>query len=151
MQSEKSIEKLEKTLADQLKSNYRRTTRTKISVSKVDRNPMLPDKIKELYGFRCQVCDCRLEKPGGAIAVGAHIRALGRPHDGPDDITNIICLCPNHHAQFDAFSFYIDADTLEIKGLSEFEGKKLNLSRKHKINSEFLEYHKHPYEKANHL
>ena len=81
MQSEKSIEKLEKTLADQLKPNYRRTTRTKISVSKVDRNPMLPDKVKELYGFRCQVCDCHLEKPEGAIAVGAHIRALGRSHD----------------------------------------------------------------------
>ena len=151
LQSEKSIENLEKILSDKLKSNYRRTTRTKISVSKVDRNPMLPDKIKELYGFRCQVCNCRLEKPGGAIAVGAHIRALGRPHDGPDDITNIICLCPNHHAQFDAYSFYIDADTLEIKGLAGFEGKRLNLSKKHKINSEFFEYHKQLYERAKHL
>ncbi len=110
---------------------------------------MLPDKVKELYGFRCQVCDCRLAKSGGAIAVGAHIRALDRPHDGPDEITNIICLCPKHNAQFDAFSFYIDAKTLEIKGLAGFDGKKLNLSRKHKINSEFFEYHKHLYEKAN--
>ena len=88
---------------------------------------------------------------GGAIAVGAHIRALGRPHDGPDDITNIICLCPNHHAQFDAFSFYIDAETLEIKGLAGFEGKTLNLSRKNKNNSEFPEYHKHLFERVKHL
>ena len=39
----------------------------------------------------------------------------------------------------------------QIKGLAGFEGKKLNLSRKHKINSEFLEYHKHLYENAKHL
>lgn len=123
LQSEKSIESLESHLARNLKPNYERTTRTKSFVNRVDRNPLLPEKIKELYEYCCQVCDKRLEKPSGAIAVGAHIRALGRPHDGPDDISNLICLCPNHHAQFDAFAFYVDANTLEIKGLKGFEGK----------------------------
>jgi putative restriction endonuclease len=57
------------------------------------------------------VCDQHLDKPKGSIAVGAHIQALGRPHDGPDDLRNLLCLCPNHHAQFDAFSFYVDSST----------------------------------------
>lgn len=108
-------------------------------------------ELKNFYGFRSHVCNCRLEKPEGEITVGAHIRALGSPHDGPDDITNIICFCPNHHAQFDAYSFYIDADTLVIKGLAGFDGKRLNLSKKHKINSDFFEYHKQLYKKSKHL
>ena len=57
------------------------------------------------------MCDQHLDKPKGSIAVGAHIQALGRPHDGPDDLRNLLCLCPNHHAQFDAFSFYVDSST----------------------------------------
>ena len=36
----------------------------------------------------------------------------------------MICLCPNHHEQFDDYGYYIDADTLEIKGLDGFEKKK---------------------------
>lgn len=148
LQSEKSIENLETELGSNLKPNYERTTRTKSFVDRVDRNPLLPEKIKELYEYRCQVCDKLLEKPSGAIAVGAHIRALGRPHDGPDDISNLICLCPNHHAQFDAFAFYVDSINLQIKGLEGFEGKKLTLSKKHKINNDFFVYHAQLYEKA---
>ena len=64
---------------------------------------------------------------------GVKEKVLGKPLDGPDDIRNIICLCPKHHDQFDASLFYIDVDTLEIKGLAGFEGKKLNLSKKHKL------------------
>lgn len=34
-------------------------------------------------------------------AEAAHIRALGSPHNGPDVIENVLCLCPNHHVLFD--------------------------------------------------
>ena len=149
--SDQSIEKLEQRLREHLKADYKRTTRTKSYVSKVDRNAVLPDALKEMYGFGCQVCRCRLEKPGGAIAVGAHIRGLGRPHNGPDDISNMLCLCPNHHAQFDAFAYFVDADTLQIKGLAEFDGRSLLVSPKHQINRDFLAYHKNLYDKARHL
>jgi putative restriction endonuclease len=148
LQSELSIESLESDLESSLKQNYERTTRTKSSTDKVDRNPKLSEDIKELYEYSCQVCDKKLEKPNGAIAVGAHIRGLGRPHDGPDDKSNLICLCPNHHAQFDAFAFYVDAATLEIIGLNDFTGKQLTVSKKHKINSDFFSYHAQLYNKA---
>ena len=37
----------------------------------------------------------------------------------------MICLCPNHHEQFDDYGYYIDPETFEIKELEGFEGKNL--------------------------
>ena len=86
-----------------------------------------------------------MKKPGGAIAIGAHIKGLGKPHNGPDVLGNMLCLCPNHHDQFDAFSFYIEPETLEINGLEEFTGSKLVVKKLHKLEREFLEYQKQQY------
>ena len=58
-------------------------------------------------------------------------------------IANMLCLCPNHHAQFDDRVFYIDPDNLKIIGLSAYEGKKLITSKKHKIDPQFLQHQKH--------
>ena len=88
------------------------------------------------------MCDAFLPSPSGPIAIGAHIQGLGRPHNGPDIIENMLCLCPNHHDQFDNFSYYIDPVNLEIVGLDDFKGKKINNDKRHKINDEFLQYHK---------
>jgi len=92
-----------------------------------------------------------LDSPSGPIAIGAHIKGLGQPHNGPDAIENMLCLCPNHHDQFDYYSFYIDADSLEIIGLSDLKGKKLNIHSRHKIDKDFLNYHKKEYIKNNSL
>ena len=67
-----------------------------------------------------------LPSPSGPIAIGAHIQGLGRPHNGPDIIENMLCLCPNHHDQFDNYSYHIDPIILEIVGLDDFKGKKIN-------------------------
>jgi predicted restriction endonuclease len=85
----------------------------------------------------------------GGIAIGAHIKGLGKPHNGPDVIENMICLCPNHHEQFDDYGYYIDPETCEIKGLKDFDGKKITVNKKHKIDKEFLEYHLEQFKKNN--
>jgi predicted restriction endonuclease len=36
----------------------------------------------------------------------------------------MICLCPNHHEQFDDYGYHIDPESFEIKRLENFEGKK---------------------------
>ena len=109
----------------------------------------MSEEIKKLYSFHCQVCDCHLEKPGGGIAIGAHIKGLGRPHNGPDELENMLCLCPNHHEQFDKFSYYIDPMNLEVKGLSGLENKKILTDKSHKIDPDFLQYHYDLYLKNN--
>ena len=98
-----------------------------------------------MYDFKCQVCNIRLASPSGPIAIGAHIKPLGMPHNGPDVIENMLCLCPNHHDQFDYHSFYIEPETLTIIGLENFENSRLTVDKKHKIEKDFLNYRKEEY------
>ena len=149
LSSEKGIEKLETELKLTLKSDYKRTERTAATVNRLKRNVKLSEQIKDLYDFKCQVCNTYLKTPYGGIAIGAHIKGLGNPHNGPDVLENMICLCPNHHEQFDDYGYYIEPDTLEIKGLEEFEGKKITINKKHKIDKELLKYHYDQYKKNN--
>ena len=85
----------------------------------------------------------------GPISVGAHIRGLGGIHNGPDVISNLLCLCPNHHALFDSYGFYIDED-LNIVSLDHElpynPDKRLITNKKHKIDKVFLKYHQEKYE-----
>ena len=107
--------------------------------------------IKTLYDYKCQVCGVMLNSPSGPIAIGAHIKGLGQPHNGPDAIENMLCLCPNHHDQFDYYSYYIESDNFEIVGLEDFKNKKLKIHPRHKIDIEFLNYHKKKYFENNSL
>ena len=109
----------------------------------------MAEDIKEIYEYKCQICNIYLKTPSGGIAIGAHIKGLGKPHNGPDVIENMICLCPNHHTQFDYYGFYIEPESFEIKGLNGFEEKKITLNKKHKIENRFLKYHKKEYKKNN--
>ena len=63
----------------------------------------------------------------------------------------MLCLCPNHHDQFDASAFYIDPSNMEIVGLDQFENKQLHVEPKHDIGTNFLSYQKDRYEIANGL
>jgi putative restriction endonuclease len=149
LESESNLSDLEESIKDTLPDDYQVADRTSVTVNRINRKILLREKVKDIYDSSCQVCNIKLLKPNGSIAIGAHINALGQPHNGPDDLSNMLCLCPNHHSQFDAFSFYIDPDTLEVRGLSDYEGKKIALSGKHKINRDFLEYHKKLYDEKN--
>ena len=147
--SEKQIDILEKEIKPNLKPDYKRADRAATTVSRIKRDVSLSENIKEIYGYKCQVCNVYLKTPYGAIAIGAHIKGLGKPHNGPDVIENMICLCPNHHEQFDDHGFYIDSETYEIKGLEGYDGKKITLNKKHNIEKSFLKYHLEDYKNNN--
>jgi putative restriction endonuclease len=149
LSSEKQIDILEKEIKPNLKPDYKRVDRAATTVSRIKRDVSLSENIKEIYGYKCQVCNVYLKTPYGAIAIGAHIKGLGKPHNGPDVIENMICLCPNHHEQFDDHGFYIDSETYEIKGLEGYDGKKITLNKKHNIEKSFLKYHLEDYKNNN--
>lgn len=149
LSSEKEIDTLENELKQTLKPEYKRAERAASTINRLKRNVRLSEQIKKMYDYKCQICNIYLKTPFGGIAIGAHIKGLGKPHNGPDIIENMICLCPNHHEQFDDFGFYIDPKTYEIKGLQKYEGIKINFNKKHSINKEFLEYHYKEYLKNN--
>lgn len=85
-------------------------------VARIVRDTAVTRRVKELHGYRCQVCGETVETPAGPYAEAAHIRPLGRPHDGPDVLANVLCLCPNHHVAFDRWAFSI-ADDYSLIGL----------------------------------
>jgi putative restriction endonuclease len=111
--------------------------RGKTSVSRVIRDTELSAEVKKMYSFTCQVCGTRLEGPAGPYAEAAHVRPLGRPHNGPDTPDNLICLCPNHHYLFDVGAFGVSAD-LTLIGMPG----RLNVHKKHSVNPEHLRYHR---------
>jgi putative restriction endonuclease len=94
-------------------------------------------RIKELYDYTCQVCGVRLETPAGPYAEGAHIKPLGIPHNGPDEESNILCLCPNHHVLLDNDAITL-ADDFRVLGVPG-EPK---LQVRHNVGKHHLQYHR---------
>ena len=86
-------------------------------------------EVKRMHAHECQICGETIELPdGGRYAEAHHVRPLGSGHDGPDEIGNILCLCPNHHAMLD-----LGAVPIAIAELRSADG--------HAINPRFVEYH----------
>ena len=110
------------------------------TTSSIIRDPQLAQYIKNLYNYRCQIGGTRLAGPAGPYAEAAHIQPLGSPHNGPDVIGNILCLCPNHHVLFDIGAFTIQ-DDFKLEGM---EGK-LTVNKEHPISQEFLYYRREHY------
>jgi putative restriction endonuclease len=110
------------------------------SIQRIVRDTRKAQEVKERYDYCCQVCRVRLEGLAGPYAEAAHIIPLGKPHDGPDTVDNIICLCPNHHVLFDLGTFAI-ADDLSLIGI---EGH-LYIQAGHSLSREYLKYHRERY------
>lgn len=87
-------------------------------VGRVVRRTPVSDWVKAQYDHQCQICDMVVVVPGGRYAEGAHIRALGRPHDGPDVPGNVLCLCPNCHVRLDMGAVYLRDDLTVVDASS---------------------------------
>jgi len=86
-------------------------------------------RVKSIHRNECQICGHTIKLPNGVrYSEGHHIKPLGGKHNGPDDVSNILCVCPNHHAELDY-------------GASPIELSRLLTSTLHLINPEYIEYH----------
>lgn len=101
--------------------------------------------IKRIYNNECQFCGvCLKVSDSQYYSEAAHIRAVGKPHDGPDLMRNMLVLCPNHHLQFDRGILRLEkvGDSYRIRSREvgdPLEGKTLTL--RHEIDDIFVEYH----------
>lgn len=93
--------------------------------------------LKAKYGYKCQLCDVALPYGDGQNYIEVHhLRSLGK-HDGPDTESNMLVLCPNHHALFDlALPRFIDEQTVEVNG------ERFSLTLRHEIAAEHIDYYK---------
>jgi len=116
--------------------------RRQVNGSRPDRDPQLAEKIKALYGHQCQVCGERLQTRFGHYSEAGHIQGVGRPHEGPDKLSNMLCLCPNHHVQFDKLFFFIDEDW-NVRRSSDGKLIRALIRRPtHHIDEACVEYHR---------
>jgi putative restriction endonuclease len=97
---------------------------------------------KRLHNSRCQICGDSIGTPAGDYAEGAHIRPLGRPHDGPDTEANVICLCPDDHVRFDYGAIVITDGLDVVDALNGAKLGKLRTVAGHKIDPAHIRYHR---------
>lgn len=102
--------------------------------------------LRNLYKGKCQISGIVLKVPGESFTVDyAHIRPLGGPHSGPDDVGNMLSLSPTMHRLFDRGCIHIDPDTLEVTLLHGNDGiphlKKLLVEQEHGLSKQHLKYH----------
>ncbi|WP_229403978.1 MULTISPECIES: HNH endonuclease [Micromonospora] len=116
----------------------RRTVRT----DRIIRSSVYAETVKRLHGHHCQVCATRLATRYGFYSEAAHIKGLGRPHEGPDLLENLLCLCPNHHVQFDKFAIYVDSEFVVRWTVDGEKIGKLRLHPGHRIGPDFLQHHR---------
>lgn len=101
--------------------------------------------LKQHYRNTCMFCGIGLEIGGGKIySEAAHIKALGKPHNGPDKKSNMLVLCPNHHLQFDrgVLRLHRVGEHYQIKSKSagdSLHGKLIDF--KHRIDENYVKYH----------
>ena len=103
--------------------------RVEMTAYRVLRDSVLARTVKAMHNYECQICGLTIDLPtGGRYAEAHHIKQLGKPHDGPDHIGNILCLCPNHHAELDY-------------GVRRLDLQSLRSAKNHVVDPQFIEYH----------
>ncbi len=100
-------------------------------------DPRVRNWVKALYENKCQFCEKLITSPSGNYSEAAHIRP--KSHDGVDHESNVLCLCPNCHAQFDLGAVWIDAD-YAITHFKNGRVGKLILNKGHKVGEEHVTY-----------
>lgn len=113
-------------------------------VNRIIRDSTLSRFLKLLYDFECQICRFSFSLPSGTkYAESHHVKPLGSRHRGLDVESNMLILCPNHHAMMDYGVIAIHPQKLVVMAIRDNvsdSGKNLQVVR-HTVNSEFLEYH----------
>ncbi|RCK26413.1 hypothetical protein TH9_22670 [Thalassospira xiamenensis] len=93
--------------------NLKPSKRQEITVTRIIRDTAMTRKIKALHKSKCQICGETIPTSDDRGYVEAHhIRPLGKPHQGPDIPSNIIVVCPNHHAMLDLGMIGLNLDLI---------------------------------------
>ncbi|MFI8415524.1 YDG/SRA domain-containing protein [Serratia sp. NPDC078593] len=130
---------ISQTLRDQPPA-YGETQRKEMTIQRIVRDTVTAKKVKQMHQYQCQVCGIALVTATGLYAEAAHIKPLGKPHNGPDIESNLICLCPNHHVLFDNGGFTIN-DDFTLNGIAG----RLHVIPQHNIALSFVAYHREHY------
>ena len=109
------------------------------------RNRRKAAALRRRYDNTCMFCGTKLSIGEREFySEAAHIQAIGKPHNGPDKVGNMIVLCPNHHLQFDRGVLRIKREGETYRVVSRIEGDKLHakpIQLKHALDDACIEWH----------
>ena len=109
------------------------------------RNRRKAAALKLVYENKCMFCSIKLQIAEDRFySEAAHIKPLGKPHNGPDKIGNMLVLCPNHHLQYDWGHLRLQKVSSGYQILSSNKGDPLHgmaLSPKHKLDDACISWH----------
>lgn len=101
--------------------------------------------LRRHYQNTCVFCGARLQVGHNRwYSEAAHVKPLGKPHNGPDRASNMIVLCPNHHLQFDRGILLLKRTPSGFVIRSRIKGDPLNnqvVNLRHTVDEEFVSYH----------
>lgn len=111
------------------------------------RDNAIAASLKQHYGFLCQVCSVPVyaDENKRLYCEAGHVRPLGKPHVGPDNVRNLLALCPNHHIQLDRGVMTLATDGGALTTVStypELAGKSVALKPPHAIDPDHISYHR---------
>jgi putative restriction endonuclease len=85
------------------------------------RDPRVREQTMIAYEYRCAFCGYDGSIDGAAVGLeAAHVRWWA--HDGPDDVSNCLCLCALHHQLFDRGALGLDGGR-RIRVSTRFTGR----------------------------
>jgi putative restriction endonuclease len=116
--------------------------RKSVTTSSVKRDSSVSDWVKKIHNDRCQFCSTTLVTRVGTYSTGAHIQGLGRPHNGRDETSNLLCLCPNCHVLFDKGVLYIANDNKTVVNIVSGEKTLINLEEAHQLDESSIAHHR---------
>jgi putative restriction endonuclease len=116
--------------------------RKSVTTSAVKRDSSVSDWVKKIHNDRCQFCSTTLVTRVGTYSTGAHIQGLGRPHNGKDETSNLLCLCPNCHVLFDKGVLYIGHDNKSVINIVSGQIRPLNLKKAHVLAELAIAHHR---------
>ncbi len=115
------------------------TTRMESLHYRLKRDGSVPDLVKKLYDYRCQICQVKIETVAGPYIEGAHLIPLAR--QGDDHTSNLLCLCPNHHVMLDHGAIAVQDDLSVVNREGAIVGQ-LGVAPDHGLNFEYLALHR---------
>jgi hypothetical protein len=96
--------------------------------------------LKKKYDNKCQVCNYKIKVTDNTYYSEVH-HILPLKNGGPDNFSNMIVLCPTHHAEFD---YRVIGISLDGKSIINKDGEnigKMNIQNDHKINKNNIKFH----------
>ncbi len=113
------------------------------TVSRIIRDTDAARSLKARYHHRCQVCGLQIEAAPGRYYIEVHhVRPLGAGHDGKDEHSNMLVLCPNHHAMFDLMiPRFLSSERIAIGG------EEFRLESQHTLSPDVISYYNDLHER----